>query len=598
MKRAIPSICVAVLFISGSEKPIANEKLGGPAPIPAFSLKDTHGRTVSSADFKDKSAIAVTFLGTECPVNNAYLPRLKKLHEEFASKGVQFLGINSNSQDAPERVAEHATTYKLPFPMLKDFDGRVADLFKAAATPEVFVLDNQGVVRYRGRIDDQFGVGYQRPKPTRDDLAEALKEVLAGKPVSVASTRVSGCAIGRAKEAGETGEITYNNQVVRILQNRCQECHRSGQIAPFALMTYKQARGWADTIRTVVNDNRMPPWHADPRYGKFANNRSLSKEERDTLFAWIDQGCPKGDDKDLPPPKQFRASDGWTIGKPDVVLTMKEEVKIPAQGGKYGVPYKYYKVPTNFEKDVWVQAAEAKPGNRAVVHHIIVFIVNPAGKEREEGRGDGIGGDHLVGTAPGDMPLLLPTGLAKKLPKGSNLIFQMHYTPNGTEQTDRSSVGLILAKEPPVHVARTRAVAQNSLAIPPGDNNYLAVSKTVFKKDALLLSFMPHMHLRGKDFEYKVTYPDGRSEILLSVPRYDFAWQSTYRFETPVRLPAGTKMECTAHFDNSTGNLNNPDPTKKVYWGDQTWEEMMIGWMNYYEPDDKVSQENKKLQGE
>jgi len=326
----------------------------------------------------------------------------------------------------------------------------------------------------------------------------------------------------------------------------------------------------------VISDKRMPPWHADPRYGHFSNDRRLPKEELQTLLAWLDTGMKFGDKKDLPPPVTY--ADGWVIGKPDIIFELPEEQTVPAAGV---VPYQYFVTPTNFKEDVWVQAAEARPGNRSVVHHIIVSFRDKKGKERQGARGFGDG--FIVGTAPGDMPLILPPGMARKIPAGADLVWQMHYTPNGKEGKDRSQLGLILYKDqtPPKWYAQTRGISNARFAIPPGAANHLVESEWVVPRDALLLSFMPHMHLRGKDFEYRATYPDGRSEILLSVPGYDFNWQTSYRLAKPTPLPKGTRLHCTAHFDNSAGNPANPDPKKEVVWGDQTWEEMMIGWIDY-----------------
>jgi peroxiredoxin len=558
----------------------------------SFSLKDVNRREVGLADFKDKKAVVIIFTGTECPVNNYYMLGLKKLHEKYAAKGVQFLAINSNTQDSIDRIAEHAKQNGLPFPVLKDTDQKVADLFKAERTPEAFLLDPARTIRYRGRIDDQYGVGYRRPQPNRRDLVEALEEVLAGKPVSVARTEVAGCRIGRPQKTEVAGGITYSKQIARIFQKNCQECHRPGEIGPFSLTSYGQAKGWADMIRETVGDGRMPPWYADPRYGKFANDRRMSKEDKDTLLAWIDQGCPKGDPKDLPPKKDWY--EGWWIGKPDAVFTMQEEFTVPAEPGKGGIPYKFFTVPTNFAEDRWIQAAEARPGNRAVVHHIIVTVSSP-GEVRGQGR-RGTGG-YLVGIAPGEEPLVLPPGMAKKLPKGANLTFQMHYTANGVEQKDRSSVGLIFSKEPPTHAVKTAAISASQLEIPAGDPNYKVVSSASYDKETLILSLMPHMHLRGKDFEYRVEYPNGKSEVILSAPRYDFSWQMRYVFADPVRMPAGSKVVCTAHFDNSKNNRNNPDPTITVRWGPQTWDEMMIGWMQYYQPEEKIAAKDERKGG-
>lgn len=543
--------------------------------IDGFTLKDTAGKPVSLAGFKDKKAVVVVFVGTECPLNNAFLPRLADLHKEFEAQAVQFLAINANQHDTAERIAEHARQTNLPFPVLKDDGNAVADQFGARRTPEAFVLDGERVIRYQGRIDDQFGIGYKKPKPTRRDLAVAVEELLAGKAVSQATTPVQGCLIARAVKPKSDGQVTYAKHVAAILQNRCLECHRPGQIGPMSLLRYEDVVSWSASIREAVEERRMPPWHADPKHGKFQNDRSLSKEDRDTLLTWIDHGCPKGDDKDLPAKKEW-ASD-WTIGKPDVVYTMTREFRVPAEA-KNGVRYQYSVVQTNFDEDRWIQAAEARPGNRAVVHHIIVYIRGPNTAKKAI---DGIGDGFLVGQAPGDLPTILPPGTAKRLPKGASVVFQMHYTPNGTEQTDRSMVGLIFAKEPPKQVARTRGIAQQLFLIPPNADSHKVTSRTTFPNDTLLLSLLPHMHLRGKSFEYQAVYPDGKTEVLLSVPHYDFNWQSNYRLEKPLKLPAGTRIECTAHFNNSASNLSNPDPTKWIRWGDQTWEEMMIGFVDY-----------------
>ena len=542
----------------------------------SFRLKDAGGRTWDLGEIKDAKAIVVVFLGTQCPVNNAYVPKLAELHKEYSGKGVIFLAINANEHDTPQMIAEHAKKFDLPFVVLRDEKQQVADRFGAERTPEAFVLDPQLTVRYHGRIDDQYGIGFQRPAPTRRDLAEALDEVLAGKKVSQPAIAATGCLITRAPAPKKDAKITYAKDVSRIVQQHCQECHRPGQIGPMPLLTYDDVSLWAGMIKEVVQGKRMPPWHADPKHGKFRNDRSLSTEERDTLLTWIKQGCPRGDEKE-PAPKKF--AEGWTIGEPDVVFTMGQEFKVPAKAGKNGIPYKYFLVKTDFTEDKWIQAVEAKPGNRAVVHHILVY----AGADLKRGGDvtDGIGARLLVAEAPGDLATIFAPGYAKKVPKGAMLAFQMHYTPNGTEQTDKSCVGMVFAKDPPKQEIKTRAIAQQLLAIPAEADNHKVFSSSTFKKDALVVSLFPHMHLRGKDFEFVAVYPDGKREVILSVPRYDFGWQSNYILDKPLRLPAGSKIECTAHFDNSKNNPNNPDPLRIVRWGEQTWDEMMIGFVDY-----------------
>ncbi len=470
--------------------------------------------------------------------------------------------------------------------MLKDVNNFVADQLGAKRTPEVFVLNPEGTILYQGRIDDQFGIGYSRAgKPSRRDLAQALDEVLAGKAVSVVKTDVAGCLIGRVTKPKTEGAVTYSKQVSRILQKNCQECHRPGQIGPMPLLTYDDAAAWSDTIREVIEEKRMPPWHADPRFGKFANDRSLPKEDRDALLAWIEGGTPKGDAKDLPPARQY--PEGWQFGKPDVVFSMPKPFAVPAETPPGGVPYQYISIPTNFTEDKWVRAAEVHPGAPDVIHHAIVFIVPKGELFRPDAPGS-----VLCGMAPGEMPLSLPPGFAKKIPAGASFIFQMHYTPNGKARMDQTEVGLIFAAEPPKHRMLTKPVHPTKFItrfdkIPAGADNYKIETEYTFKEDAHLSAFMPHMHLRGKDFLYEVTYPNGKTETLLSVPHYQFGWQTLYRCTEPIPMPKGTKLHCVAHFDNSAKNPNNPDPKKDVFWGDQTWEEMMIGWIDYFVDDAK-----------
>jgi peroxiredoxin len=540
------------------------------ATVATFTLQDIHRRPRALDGFKDKIAYVVVFVGTECPLANLYFPTLIDLHKEYAAQGVQFLAINSNVQDTFLQVSAHAQERDVPFPVLKDFDHQVADAFGARRTPEAFLLDAQRVIRYHGRIDDQYGLNYQREKPTRHDLKEAIDELLAGKPIATPRTEAAGCVIARAKKPRVEGEVTYARQVSRIVQNRCQECHRPGEIGPFSLLTYENAKAWADTIQEVILEQRMPPWHADPRFGKFRNDRRLSREEADTILEWVRQGCLKGDDKDLPPPKKF--TEGWKIGKPDAVFQMPEEFKVPAKGV---LPYKKFTVDPGFKEDVWVQSAEARPGNRAVVHHILVYIQAP-GKPIYALDGTA---STLVGWAPGDMPALFAPGTAKRIPAGSKLVFEVHYTPNGTEQSDRCSVGVIFAAKPPENVAETNILANMGLRIPPQAGNHKGQLIYTFRDDALVLSFMPHMHLRGISAKYVATYPDGRVETLLSVPDYDFNWQSVYRFAEPLQVPKGTRLAWIAHWDNSPDNPRNPDPTKEIRWGLQTWDEMQNGWM-------------------
>jgi len=543
--------------------------------IGEFTLKDYHGREYSLSGFDDKPLIVAFFMGTECPLVKLYAPRMERLHKQYASRGVAFVAINSNVQDSITELAAHARTTGLTFPILKDLGNRVADQFQATRTPEVFLLDRERRIRYFGRVDGQYtfgsGVGLAQPQPKRNDLQIAIDELLAGTDVSVPVTQAKGCIIGRARAANETSEVTYSNQIARIFQQRCVECHREGQIAPFALSEYDEIAGWGEMIAEVVREQRMPPWHANPTYGQFANANRLSEEEKSLIYDWVDRGCPEGDPADLPEPLAFH--EGWFMeNEPDQVIYMTEEpVQIKAEGVEN---YRYYVVDPGFKEDQWVRLVECMPGNRAVVHHIIVYIKSPEAKD------SGIGKHELLaGFAPGTRPLIAPKGWARRIPARSQLIFEMHYTPIGTVQTDRSSVGLVFMDEKDVtHQTWTTNAINTGIEIPPHAANHQEQAQRVFKQDVQLLSLFPHMHIRGKSFRYELFYPDGRKEVVLDVPHYDFNWQSSFVLAKPLTIPKGSKLLCTAHYDNSEANLANPDPTKTVRWGEQTWDEMMIGW--------------------
>ena len=390
---------------------------------------------------------------------------------------------------------------------------------------------------------------------------------------------------GSSVDSNTAAAVTFSRDIAPIFYKNCASCHRPGEIAPMSLMTFKDARPWAKSIREKVADGTMPPWHADPKHGSFKNDRRLSKKDIDTIVAWVDGGAVEGHPKDLPRAPQF--TEGWQIGKPDVVLTMGKEFNVPAEGV---VNYQYFLVPTGFTEDKWIQAAEVRPGNRAVVHHVIVFVVSTDSlKQRLSLFGEG-GIDGLVGTAPGEAGMVLPEGVGRLVKAGSILVLQVHYTPNGTAQKDRTSVGFIFSRKPVEKAANGGAAMNRRFAILPGDANYEVRSSFSFKEDSHIMSLMPHMHVRGKDFEYTLVYPDGTSKVILSVPRYSFNWQTRYEFKEPVAAPKGSRLVCVAHFDNSSNNKWNPDPSKTVRWGPQTWDEMMIGFVGF-------TVDNQNLQG-
>jgi len=373
---------------------------------------------------------------------------------------------------------------------------------------------------------------------------------------------------------------TFSKEVAPILYNRCVGCHRPGEAAPMALREYKEVRPWAKAIKQQVATRTMPPWHADPAIDKFSNDRRLTDSEVATIVKWVDAGAPEGNSADLPKLPEF--TNGWAFGKPDMVLDTGADYPIPAQGV---VAYQYFKVDPGFKEDTWIQAAEARPSQRSQVHHILVFVQQ--GKQRAVRGGDQFS-DMLIGYAPGVPTITWDPDTAFLVKAGSTLLFQVHYTTNGKAASDRSLLGLKIRKDAPKNRAFSGSAIQFRFAIPPNDPNYEVKATYAFKEDVTLLDLTPHMHLRGKAFKYVLTYPDGRSEELLNVPKYDFNWQLSYILAEPRKVPAGSKMDVTAWYDNSPNNKYNPDPTDTVKWGDQTFQEMMIGFFNYKVPVDQV----------
>jgi mono/diheme cytochrome c family protein len=415
--------------------------------------------------------------------------------------------------------------------------------------------------------------------------------------------------------------VTFNKDVAPIFFKSCAECHRPGESAPFSVLSYKDVRPWAKSIREKVVNREMPPWHADPHIGEWANDRRLKQQEIDAITAWIDGGAQEGNAKDLPAAPQF--AEGWTIGKPDVVIEMPEEFTLGASGPD---EYQYFDVPTNFTEDKYVQIAEARPGNRRVVHHVIAFIVPPGSpnmakipkEQRDKAlemalknspfyrdgylirlkpdqpvyndvnevppnlRADAGIGDFLTGYAPGSMPSVWNPGVAKKIPAGATIRFQVHYSKvAGSEQKDRSKIGLIFAKQPPEKTVKSRAASNIYFQIPPGAERHKVTAFWKPSVDITIHSLSPHMHYRGAAMEYKVVYPDGKSEMLLNVPKYSFNWQMTYNSKQLLHIPAGSRIEVTGYFDNSAKNKFNPDPTKAVRYGEPTYDEMMMGFVEY-----------------
>jgi peroxiredoxin len=544
-----------------------------------FTAKDVLGTPFSLSGVDREKFVVLAFVGVDCPLAKLYTPRLVELARKYQPQGVVFVGVDANRQDAMTQIAAYARRHAINFPILKDLRQSIADRVGVTRTPQVIVLDRARKLRYRGRIDDQFGfapsnraASYRKSKPERNDLQSALDSILAGAPVAVPETEVAGCLIGRDREPSARSAVTYTKDVAPILNSRCVCCHRPNQIGPFALTSYQECVGWADMIAEVTDSNRMPPWHADPKYGTFSNDARLSDEEKRVLAKWAAAGAPEGDPRDLPAPPKF--AEGWTIPEPDETLYMSTRpYDVPATGV---IPYKFFVLDPGWKTDRWISAIEPRPGNTAVVHHILVFVIPPNSGKPDFLRADDC---YFAGYVPGNQAQQLDPGFARFVPAGSLFVFNVHYTPNGSPQQDRSYMGVKFADPQSVVREATNSCALNSsFRIPPGAANYEVRSQYVFQQDSLLLTLIPHMHYRGKDFLYELAYPDGRQETLLSVPHYDFGWQLSYRLKAPKQIPRGSVLTCVAHFDNSASNLNNPNPDAVVGWGQQTFDEMMNGY--------------------
>ena len=553
-----------------------------------FSLPAADNTAVALPD--KAAATVVCFLGTECPLARLYAPRLQKIADQYAAKGVVFIGVDSNLQDTLAEVQQFRQSNNIRFPIGMDYDQKVAESLGATRTPEVFVLDARRAVRYQGRIDDQYLPGVVKPQATVTELVEALEAVLNNEPLRVTHTQSIGCLIGRPKRNTESkSAVTYTSSIARIFQANCVECHRSGEIGPFAMTDYEELRGWGDMIVEVINDGRMPPWHAAPGHVALRNARSMREEDKQAVREWVDAGMPYGEAGELPslPPENAE----WYLSRsPDLAVEMrKAPYTIPAEGT---VDYQYFVVDPGLKEDKWISEAQVVPGNPGVVHHAIVFIRPPDGVDVR-------GISWLTAYVPGQRQHVLPAGSARRIPAGSKFVFQMHYTPNGTPQKDVTKVGLLFVDKDAVKNEVTTLMAINQeFEIPPQVANHPVTAKLKrLPKGGQLLAISPHMHVRGKSFELFMKQGD-ESKTLLDVPHYDFNWQHTYELAQPLALDDIESIEFTARFDNSSGNPVNPNPNETVTWGDQTWEEMAVAFFEVSQPLSRSQEEKKVLSPE
>ena len=564
------------------------------------ALKSIYAGVHRLAEFKtaETKVIVLAFLDTECPIARKQLPRLKDLHQRMANQGVAMLGIYSNTRVNIWSMAVHAHDSDIPFPVFQDVDQCLADQLGVQKTPEIVVLDQDLQKRYQGPIDNQFKRGGNLPEPTEHYLEDALEALLEGAAVKRAQVPTSGCPLGRQKALLPRQEVYYHRDVAPILQRNCQTCHRSGGVGPFKLASYEDAYYNAERIAEVVGERQMPPWHGllNPDFGTLLNDKRLSEAEINVLLGWVEQGAREGDRQDAPRPMTWPAPDDWAIGRPDFVYKMPAPFKVPKDGV---LEYQFFRVRVNRPKDSWYQAAQVKPGNAEVVHHVAIHLV-PAGDEQYQGPAAmaqlyGVNtqkGNVIFDYVPGDThnAKTFDRGQAGRIPKNHDLIYELHYTPNNREATsDQSMVAFKWADKPPQHEVLGRVFRKpvGRFRIPPHDSHFRMEDSYYFENDVDIDAIRPHFHLRGKSFRLEIVERNVDTDeienrrTVLSVPHYDQRWQRMYELKTPLRLPAGTELLATAHFDNSAFNPNNPDPSVEVLWGQQTTDEMFSTRFRY-----------------
>ena len=574
-------------------------------PVAPITWQDLNGKKYDIGGTAKSKATVFFFTSTQCPVSNVYTPRMSEIAQAYSAKGIQFFLVNSNSEDTLPVLREYARQRKFPFPVIKDDGTKLADALVATRTPEAVVMDSEAIVRYRGGIDDNA----DRSKIIRHTLQEALDALLAGKPIVRGRTASLGCAIFHDKPAmAQAGiaKVTYAHDVAPILNANCVTCHRPGESGPFSLETYPQAKTWASAIKAYTVRRQMPPWKAVAGYGEFHDARTLTDAQIATLAKWADSGAPSGDLKTAPP-IPARAAHGWLLGEPGkpgdpgVVLQSEKPYELAAEGRDV---YRQFVLPIDNNQDIYLRGIEFRAENPVIVHHIILYfdtsgksvdLVN-ATKDGQPGYSvdDGTGGIGIpffqsiwvAGWAPGNTARFLPEGMAFKLPKGAKVVLQVHYHKNGAVQKDQSRVALHFADARTVKSeVHTGALLYYMLNLKPGVADQQVATEQTLRQDTTIIAVMPHMHMLGRNMKMIATTPDGKETPLVYINDWDFNWQETYRYTHPLDFPRGTKLKMTATFDNTEQNARQPShPPKEVHWGEQTTDEMCIGFYQFTVP--------------
>jgi peroxiredoxin len=620
--RSLFALLISVALVSPAfAQPALSAKVG--EKVPNLAFKDEKGKIHQLHDLKGQKAIALVFLSFECPISKSYSQPLSDIAKEFGKHGVVLWGLTTNEDESRAEVAKHAKEFDLGFPVFKDEKLIAAETLKAEITPEVFVLDGDFVVRYRGRIDDGWSDRLKKhPEATRHELRQSLAELVTGRPVSMEPAPAVGCPTPRLeRKAAKEGDVTYYRDVLPVLQKNCQSCHRPGEVGPFSLMTYKQAVNWADDIKEYTHQRIMPPWKLVDGMA-FQNDRRMSDKEITLLAAWADAGCPEGDSTAAPPPAKFPT--GWQLGTPDLVLSAEEDFTLGPTGRDH---FRCFVMPTKLKEDVYVSAVEVRPTNPRIVHHALLFIDTmgkgrvlekraqeeeakkpkldlPQGGHFTDGsvldRGPGytkamgvgfIPQGGLSGWAPGTQAYHLPDGIGFLLPKNSDVVMQVHFHRNGRTERDRTQVGLYFAKKKVERPIQGGVIAggkgtgplRTFFSIPAGDADFRVDGDIWATKDFTLLSVTPHMHMVGKEIAVTLNPPEGKEQTVLAIKQWDYNWQETYFLKEPIQVKAGTRLHVDAVYDNSEANPTNPyNPPQRINFGEQTFNEMCLVFLGGY----------------
>ncbi len=585
--RQFNSVLLIVFCLSAAD---AADPIGWQTHFP-FDLQGLNGQQYNLSQNDKLVSRAFVFLSTSCPVSNSYIPELNRLTKTLPT-GVELYGVLSDPSTTREMATKHFAEYKTAFPILFDASRLMSMTLKPTHVPEAFVLNPAGELVYRGAIDNAYAsIGRRRVNVENRYLSDALATVAAGRNPTLSRTEPVGCVLPPARTDRPVGEITYARDIAPILQQRCETCHRPGQVAPFAIANYGEAKSHADMIVEVTRRRLMPPWIPGPQTAhRFVGQRWLSDRELELLDKWVEQGCALGDTADLPPRPTF--AEGWQLGIPDLVVRMQEPFAVPASGPDL---LQNFVLPIEIPEDKLVAAVEFHPGNKRVVHHAVLFL-DDKGRAREldaatpEPGYANFGGPGFLpsgalgGWSVGNTARRLPNEMGRYLKQGSDLVVQVHYHPTGKIEVDQSEVGLYFVDKPveqslrePAKLVGSIWMANYEMDIPAGESNYRRSTSYTLPADLIMVGIVPHMHLLGKSMRVTATQPSKRPEVLIDIPDWNYNWQDEYYYERPIRLKAGTKIDVEAVFDNSSDNPSNPSsPPERVTWGEATTDEMLF----------------------